>query len=172
MGENWNQDYLSYFLHDCEKELPLRKIKKEDQSLIAKYLSLPKLIYLLSFSELYFCRLDKFQDAYEGNVMFGIDQMKSLEDWRTMFSINCWNLYPDVESFPLWKIYLEGNYGVAIISTISSVYSSFNGDRSDDIGAHPVNYIYHNCPPKEAADPYTNAITKKEFYIFEQKRPK
>lgn len=167
MGRFYMEDYLRYFLFDCDEELPERNIYKDDDAPIARYFSFPKLVYLLTCQELFFCRLDKFNDLYEGNAVFGLESKDQFQKWREWFFVNSWNLYPGVESLPLWKIYLEGNYGVAVISNIKSVFNAIEDQCYEKVSAYPVNYLKEDCPPKVAGQPYVNAITKKEFYLFE-----
>lgn len=119
-------------------------------TIIWRYINFPKFIHLITYSQLYFSRLDKLPDKLEGvipkNIIDGITdrynskedfymspgevKLRSIQDKNHMEKynkytlVNCWSKNVD-ESFALWKIYLGCQpYGVAIKTTYDKLKRS------------------------------------------------
>lgn len=163
--------------------------------LIAKYMDLTKYISMLQRNSLFFCRLDKLDDKYEGlsprsnfkireqwhkdtNWMMdvplsGEEILKSVEEqydfekrFRNLVCINCWNKY-FTESAALWKIYSSFEKGIMIKSSIERLRNSFN-DTSEELQLTEVKYKNY----KKEAIPDGNSnypvIFKQDAYYYEE----
>ncbi len=137
--------------------------EKEDQ-VIWRYLDFTKLISLLDSSELYFSRVDQFDDKFEGslpksvasireelyNSMVGKgtinpeDDDKNARFYITKFTkesiaASCWHVN-DHESAAMWKLYLKSDEGIAIRSTYKRLSSCLH-ESEYDLNIGMVNYI-------------------------------
>lgn len=103
-------------------------VEPDDEAIVWRYMSLAKFLALLANRGLYFTRIDKLEDRFEGtlpSVTF-----RKLDPWlrrgyldmRTISLVNCWSCQPH-ESAVLWQSY--GREGVAIQSTFRRLVSSF-----------------------------------------------
>lgn len=125
---------------------------------IWRYLDFTKFVSLLDKNSLYFARVDKLEDPYEGcftnQTLCHLDKveeeypgykgsLRSLEQSnRGMNFINSWHIN-NYESAAMWKIYLKSDEGVAIQSTFNRLAKSF-GAAQEDIFIGEVDYIDYN----------------------------
>lgn len=104
-----------------------------------KYLDLPKLIWLVERSRLFFTRIDRLEDRFEGVATAGTlaqrrksaelygdpNFSRSMAEWRSVqarrFGVSCWCL-DDGESQAMWSIYADR--GLAVVSTIGRMADS------------------------------------------------
>lgn len=128
-------------------------------SLVWRYMALPKLAKILSSNSLYLARLDSFEDSHEGSFpKTMIEQRDNLYESEgvlqrlpqhietnklslTCCYVNCWALC-DSESEALWRLYTENNEGVAIQSTYSKLINLIRSDDELFIGC--VNYLNYD----------------------------
>src|SRR5689334_9560498 len=109
----------------------------DDAAKIWRYISVTKLLALLSTRALYFCRADRLDDPLEGVVPEATSEyaqavfaevannpmeMAAEMTWlmrasRAFTFINCWHTN-DRESDAMWKVYSLASDGVAIQSTV------------------------------------------------------
>lgn len=100
-----------------------------------RYMNVLKFVDLLQRSCLWFTRLDRFQDPYEGflptiitPIANGTDRIEFLQfeydNWRKKACANCWFM-SDYESAAMWDIYGK-NGGVAITSHVSCLEQSID----------------------------------------------
>lgn len=130
-----------------------------------RYMDLSKFLYLLS-GELFFTRMDKFEDNFESTYPTFNKKIRELrytpmlKDNILLRNLNsdfelasqnlkrtsyacCWHMN-NFESAAMWKLYLSSNEGIAIQTNINKLISSL---RSEDkrIYIGEVNYIdYEN----------------------------
>ena len=116
--------------------------KPEDENAtIYRYMDFIKLLSLLDKKALFFTRVDKFNDPFEGsfskaNVELrpkyfkGImppNEIKTLSQFYKTFVkltvVNCWHL-SDYRMATMWQTYLRSNNGVAIRSTFGKLRNS------------------------------------------------
>ena len=118
-----------------------------------RYVPLNRFQEVLASSTWYFCRLDVFQDKFEGaltkrmsalqqhvlNAMAGRDrhglQAGGLETMRNVFEsrpryrkfmyVSCWHKN-DHESVAMWELYLKGQAGVAVQTTCKELFESLS----------------------------------------------
>lgn len=104
-----------------------------DDTVIWRYLNFEKLIALISTSSLFFARIDKFKDPWEGkwprNVIEELKKLfppgafdKSLGNFdkvRKTFFVNCWHIN-NCESAALWDLYANGT-GFSVKSSVGKL---------------------------------------------------
>jgi hypothetical protein len=114
-------------------------------------MGIEKFFHLLMAKQLFFSRLSRMTDKYEGAlpeelVIERIKQIKSeeigdpfdiihkerkeIEKFRHFTFLNCWTINR-TESYALWKIYLKGSTGgIAIKSTVSKLRRSIENIKT------------------------------------------
>lgn len=125
---------------------------------------------MLYTQSLFFCRVDKFEDQFEGTVSKPTsdlikqflaqplendekeNQATSDENFKDVMShqkkiksticINCWNSYDNNESAGLWKIYSNFSKGIMIKSSITKLITALE-KTAEDISLSEVQYIDH-----------------------------
>ena len=131
-------------------------IEPEPNSKIWRYMSLPKFLFLINYSQLFFCRLDKLTDQLEGTLPlknktklqkeisslhftisnkfasdFADREEININSFRQYSLANCWSKSEE-ESFALWKIYLDGHrYGIAIQTVYQKMKEGICSDEND-----------------------------------------
>jgi hypothetical protein len=106
----------------------------ENQLTIWRYIDLTKFVDLLLTNQQFFNRSDKFQDPFEGRLKLkDYEQNKHMftldEETKKFYFLNCWHIN-ELQSDAMWKIYLEGENGIAIKSNVGKLIDSFQ--KSDD----------------------------------------
>lgn len=136
--------------------------------IIWRYMDFDKFLNLITTSKLFFCRIDKYPDKFEGvnpaahyseeffrryYVRFNynsaqvndiVNQELLMAKWnyykkRCQYMINCWN-EGKKESEALWKVYAGFERGIVIQSTIAKLCDSFTS-TTDEIHIGKVQYI-------------------------------
>ncbi len=127
---------------------PLFDQPDSDDTAIWHYMDFTKLVSLLDRSELFFARLDKLGDRFEGsfprpniedqvlltNAPPGMtqeifDQLRTVQrqmqyEWFRMIEfVSCWHVNLG-ESVAMWKLYLKSDEGIAIRSTVGRLKAS------------------------------------------------
>ncbi|HRG18684.1 MAG TPA: hypothetical protein PLP39_06310 [Flavobacterium lutivivi] len=136
---------------------------------IVKYLDLTKFISILQTKKLFFCRLDKFEDKFEGTFpklsieqyknwllrlakdsdflfkdedeieSFLNDRISASEKFKRMNCISCWNK-SEKESYALWKIYSDIDKGIMIKSSVKNLNYAFE-KTPEKIQLSEIKYI-------------------------------
>jgi hypothetical protein len=126
---------------------------------IWRYMDFTKFVGLLATRTLFFCRADRFDDAFEGSVPQkhyerGLERLKVSargfereialyesfgSGMRKYAFISCWHIN-ERESAALWKLYLKSNEGVAVRSTKSRLHTAMP-EGSPPVWSVPVWYI-------------------------------
>jgi len=118
---------------------------------IWRYMDLPKYLYFVTYKSLFFSRIDKLDDPYEGSFP-KVDKAKHL-DWIEQFSksekampqemvekmkaddvkirknmqkdnfLNCWHMN-EHESMAMWRLYGEQNKSIAIQTTYEKLHNA------------------------------------------------
>lgn len=144
---------------------------ESDSVSIWRYVSFSKLIALIHGRALHFTRIDQLQDRFEGaqpapnlrdpgrfdeyTVLADTSQLSEYQKGllaqalatpdpldRQVVAVNCWHMN-DYESAAMWPLYVQGNEGVAIRSTVGRLKRAFDATpESVIIGA--VKYIDHS----------------------------
>ncbi|AGB38055.1 DUF2971 domain-containing protein [Natronococcus occultus] len=130
----------------------------EEDSTIWKYMDLPQFVSLVEDEFLYFSRIDRFDDPFEGsltqenlkyrNLRKGSDTAeepigqyrKSLNQELTKYTYaDCWHLN-DGESMAMWDLYTTRGYGIAITTTIKQ-YVEMISECQSKVYVGAVDYI-------------------------------
>lgn len=150
----------------------LPKIPVAEDTIIWRYLKIDKYYDLISNNRLFFCRIDLFEDPFEGSIPkrevdyrpiesikishfnnnpITLDEAKIRDTamaethrlYRQTYIVSCWHMNQH-ESEAMWKLYLSENKGVAIKSTVGQLLSSLSDNNNDFIDSR-VRYIdYEN----------------------------
>ena len=144
-------------------------ITPKPSQVIWRYIDLEKFESLLENRAMFFCRLDNFNDDLEGTLPIReiehLDETvkikartlrqemsceKVKEDVRIIIErhekarratiVSCWNM-DNEESYDLWNQFLNGKDGVAIQTTVGSLYDA-HSDFAEEILISEVRYIY------------------------------
>lgn len=132
----------------------------DNNTVVWKYMDLFKYLHLLETKCLFFLRVDKYQDLYDGfmpditsdNIPKLFEGMqaspdlcealnKSYKKARSFSYANCWSIC-DHESSIMWDAYSKKYGGVSIKSTFQRLSSSIIDER--DIHISPVFYNFPN----------------------------
>lgn len=157
-----------------------------DEAIIWRYLSLTKYIDLLHRKQLYLCRLDKFDDPWEGEWTNAYKKRSPFQNdldgedglinniFKRQYFISCWHL-SDHESVALWKIYSSENEGVAIKSTIGKLKASLQVDQIQLLHIGKVEYIDNHSTYEEKEESKSNywgglseACKKRQYFDYEK----
>jgi len=160
------------------------KIPSKD-TIIWRYMSFEKFLYLIMNEKLYLCRLDKLTDQYEGtvpdnnrkNINLRLKkvplitreekiekynhEIKRIHAFKQFTLINCWSMYEE-ESFALWKIYTKPGYGIAIKSKFGLLQDSLANNKELDFGI-----VEYNNKQATAETQTSIPVTKKIYYKYE-----
>jgi hypothetical protein len=102
----------------------------DDATVIWRYMSFAKFASLLATRALYFARLDKFEDRFEGHLTKPTFELmaETLRDLylekRQRTIVNCWCISQH-ESVALWRTFIRSGEGIAIRSTFARLRDSF-----------------------------------------------
>ena len=171
-------------------------VNPESDYQIVKYLDLTKYVSLLQKQALYFCRLDKLEDPFEGlslkanleyriswwkktfpNLNLSEDEIRKQvfinyneeEELKKDFYVDCWNKDKN-ESAALWKIYSSFTQGIMIKSSINKLREALN-ENPITIRLSEVKYFNRSKETIEAEGSgqnlYHTAILKSHSYKFE-----
>jgi hypothetical protein len=156
-----------------------------EDTIVWRYMDLAKLLTLLDNTSLYFTRIDKFEDPYEGTLSFGTMSMIRAEaetiepDRRGLFletveqiarmplsvGVNCWHANPH-ESAAMWRLYVKSNEGVAVQSTFGRLRDSFVGEDTVFIGE--VSYVDYEAAVFDARNIYVRCLHKRASFAHER----
>lgn len=181
-------------IEPTEKAAPV--FSPKENYTLAKYLDITKFLSLLQTKTLFFCRLDKFEDKYEGTLpernkehyklwMESIlqnlnpDQKVSLEDLEEKLlsylemsdkfkSLNCISCWNKLEneSYALWKIYSNVNQGIMIKSSVERLKKAFS-DTREEIQLSEIKYINHKVDKIQSGNMNFPLIHKNIAYHYE-----
>lgn len=163
---------------------------------VVKYMDLTKFVSLLQRKSLFFCRLDKLEDHFEGTTArsnwktrydlyatkhFRSSKFKKLtheeilnkveehfEAERKMKALKtiCCWNISDSESAALWKIYSDFNQGIMITSNITSIIEAFK-ETDENIDLSEVKYINYSTDEMPDGNSMFPVIHKHNAYSYE-----
>lgn len=93
--------------------------------LIVKYMSWQKFQALVTRSALYFRRIDRFIDSFEGRIPLAVWSLnnQAIQEWynrcKEEIFVSCWNM-DETETPAMWQDYADGR-GVRISSTVGDL---------------------------------------------------
>jgi hypothetical protein len=147
------------------EEDPLFKPPDDPNIYIWRYIDLPKYVSLLNDKALYFCRMDKLIDQFEGSLprpniiirkahpffnrlgqssdgrveTVGKSWERQVRIMRTHAFVNCWHMN-NHESAAMWQLYCSNTQGIAIRSTYLALCESLRNYPSTVL-VGVMNYI-------------------------------
>ena len=140
-------------------------------------MSFDKFVSLIK-NGLYFCRLDLFNDPFEGSFAYGNQKIRegvdpdstSFEKFkhfsrevRKLIFVNCWHMN-DYENYAMWKIYSYQNKSISIRTSIKRLKESIE-DRSVIISE--VKYIDYRKEMIPEDNMLYIFLYKRNFFKFE-----
>ncbi len=153
---------------------------------IWRYIDFTKFVSLLDKKALYFTRIDKLSDPFEGttsreNIRLRpriyeeiIEKFKDFpskisifnEKTRKFYLVNCWHKN-NYESAAMWSLYLKSDEGIAIQSTIKRLRDSIipAENRSIDIGK--VKYIDYDNDWLPEGNAFYSVLHKRKSFSHE-----
>jgi uncharacterized protein (DUF952 family) len=142
-----------------------------DHQTIWRYISFTKFVSMLTDQSLFFCRVDRLQDKWEGVYPQGMVDywsrtfeevssndgknytLKDLITKRIIPShfVNCWYI-SEFESDAMWRLYSQNDEGIAIRSTIGRLKKSLE-KTTEQVWIGKVHYIDYNQwePPDQSS---------------------
>lgn len=168
----------------------------EQDYIIVKYLDVIRYISLLQRRSLFFCRLDKLEDQFEGTTakmnrqvrymnyhfqstkgyiapMTHEEILKKVEEQyehdnniKGLTCVNCWNKFTN-ESAALWKIYSNFKNGIMLKSSISQLVNSLESSEEEIQLTEMVYFDYNKFYMPDGNSNYP-LIHKHEAYNYEQ----
>jgi hypothetical protein len=153
------------------------------ETVIWRYMDLPKFLQMLEEGGLYFALLAEFTDKWEavlgreltGSISsyFGAasgDVIRLFQDFSKHTAVNCWH-QGDGESVAMWELYTETEYGIAIKSTVGDLMKALSlYEPAVFIGS--VKYEDHTSAPTQVLahhhiTPYAAILQKRTCYRHE-----
>ena len=145
-----------------------------------RYMTFGKFVSLLSRGALFFCRVDRLQDRFEGQLprpTYDITHpllRASYEQERVRSILNCWTCLVH-ESVALWNTYVPQGEGVAILTTFARLRGSFRAigiynEARVHIGrVRYVDFQTHNFvgPDGTAFNGFLPLVHKRPYFEFE-----
>jgi hypothetical protein len=173
--EDYGQEVVMY-KDDPDLEKP------SGEARIWRYMDFSKFVSLLYKSALFFARVDQLDDPFEGSFprvnvelrpQVFKDKMppKDIEylsefykQFVTRTFVNCWHVSPYQSA--MWKLYLQSNEGIAILSSFNRLKDSLT-DADHDIYIGNVKYINYkkDIIPEGSLFPYFH---KRKSFEHEQ----
>lgn len=128
-----------YKTHKCFEEVP-------NDTIIWRYMTFDKFLYLLREKKLYFNRADNFSDQSECTLTtidmnlfrYNKDAKEYWKQERKRNFINCW-IECNYELALMWDTY--GKNGVAISTSVGKLKESLSDDKEHDIYLSRVKYV-------------------------------
>jgi hypothetical protein len=134
-----------------------------DDAICWRYQDLPRFLDLLIRKQLFFTRIDQFEDPFEGK--FSMQQNEAGDSPEgTAVTVNTWH-QNDEENYAMWNIYAR-NYGVAIQTNYRKLKECFH---KTDKPVHIGKVIYFNERDEQLPvnDPLASVIRKRCIYQYE-----
>ena len=161
--------------------------KPEDPTTkVWRYMDFTKFVSLLEKRELWFTRIDKLNDPFEGTLsrmslyLEGVVPGQSAEydsfvkivrdsqlEWRKWVVVNCWHLN-EYESAAMWRLYIKSDCGIAIQSTFDKFTRSFDGYSEKSVYAGLVHYRDYDMDKVSASFPFSAAMYKRRSFEHEK----
>lgn len=181
---------IMHKLHPSFEELQPEKV-------LWRYMNLEKYISLVSKRQLFFCRADKFEDPFEGQL--NQTTKLSLQEWfmqeiprenrteahnlqskkqlnaylaeiekqKTKIFITSWH-QKNCEDFAMWKIYSNWNTGIAIKSDYGKLKSSFEKNK-ESIYIGKIKYFDETKDLINPSNALTHSLPKEIIFFMSRK---
>jgi hypothetical protein len=173
-----------------------RFFEPEESLMLARYIDITKFLSLLKDDQLFFCRLDKLEDKFEGTLPkisrkeFGAFykhlsvtgffkspmteeeiERKINEDFEfreKLKALNCVNCWNEFkgESYALWKVYSDLNQGIMIKSSFGRIINALK-ESEEKVYCSKVKYIDHDTDSIDIGNTMTPMVHKHKAYSYE-----
>lgn len=155
----------------------------EADTVLWRYMDFTKFVSILAKQSLFFTRIDKLDDPFEGSLTPLNVQMRSqvyrdllpeerqsipaefIKDIRRFVLVNCWH-ESEYESDAMWKLYAKGEAGVAIKTDFDSLCKSLRGDEQVYIGK--VQYVDYEQTYINEGLPLQASVHKRKSFEHEK----
>jgi len=147
-----------------------------DEDVLWRYMDLARYLDLLIRKQLFFTRIDQFEDPFEGKYnVFGRQKQQQIKEYshlaeahsrkRIAFTVNTWHQNSD-ENYAMWNIYAR-SYGVAVQTSYKNLKGSFH---KTDKPVHIGKVIYYNESNQQIPmdDPLAPFVRKRCMYQYEK----
>lgn len=149
-----------------------------------RYMDFTKFVAMLVNKTLYLSRVDKLGDAFEGSLpdlpketFLGFfeeqdrqrdcDMKQKSESARKFYYASCWH-GNDGEMDAMWKVYVRGNEGIAIRTTVGRLKKALN-DATESFWIGEVKYPEQYAWKIVPSDPIFHAcLTKRKCFEHEK----
>lgn len=118
----------------------------EGDVIIWRYMDFDKFEYLLKIKKIFFCRIDKFDDLFEGRSSEKLHSF--FEIYKKYTYANCW-IQDDYESNLMWKAYIKNPEGIAIKSSFTKLCKCFDDSEIEQNIGKVTYYDDLNLSPEE-----------------------
>lgn len=151
--------------------------KPSDNQIIWRYLTIDKLIYLLTSRGLFFSPATSFDDPFEGDYgeitkkdilkQYGSNQIERDKNTHEFLKphtyISCW-YENDHESDAMWKIYGDA---VAIMTTFGKIKKLLCWDKQEIRHCGRINYVDYSTEEIDASSSYISYFYKRKSFEHE-----
>jgi len=155
----------------------------DSDTVIWRYMDLGKFISLIQNDQIWFANKSMFDDPYEGRYSKSAVENMLRERWNfdsisegdlEFFVengydpyVSCWNM-KETQSVALWKLYTEGNDGVAIKSTVGALKEAITWFSEEELSCQiESGKVKYHITGDEPAGYYAPIFTKRDIYEFE-----
>ncbi len=162
----------------------------EEDTVIWRYLDIAKFIHLLNSSSLFFTRLTRFSDPYEGHMTKGTlnellkipksfpkDEREEREktirqnvnfftNMRPMLCASCWH-ENKTESAAMWNLYIGSGQGLAIRTTFAKLKKAFKPSKIT-VSAGMVKYVDYDTHNLNPTNIFNFGILKRNSFEHER----
>jgi hypothetical protein len=150
-----------------------------DDARVWRYMDIGKLVSLLNTSTLFFCRMDRLRDPWEGQP-----NSLALEEWkgrevrqgemerlfrasRQWMFVNSWHIN-EFESAAMWDLYLKTPEGIAVETTFARLRDSFSAEQAQQVFIGTVSYIDYEKAAVPSENGFFLALHKRISFAHER----
>ena len=130
----------------------------DDSETLWRYHDLPRYMDLLLRNQIFFNKIDQFEDPYEGALAAD----KTRAGKAVSVAVNTWHMNQE-ENYAMWNIYARGSYGLAIQTSFQKLKQAFN-KTAPDVIIGKVSYV-NGATNQHAKTPAY--FRKRSIYAFE-----
>ena len=158
------------------KEHPSFKSPKNWDQKCWRYLDFIKFIDLIDSSQLYFTRIDKLEDQFEGTFTkktykkknnAGLNYPNFYKQLRADTLVNCWHMN-DYESAAMWKLYLKSDEGIAIQSTYKRIIKGLKPEKRFNTYVGVVKYLDYETDEFNFGNAFNASLCKRKSFEHER----
>ncbi|WP_157972479.1 hypothetical protein [Saliphagus sp. LR7] len=159
--------------------------KADSATKIWRYMDLGQFISLIQTNQLWFSHRSNFEDPYEGRYsksaakkilkrryiekeMLDEEMTEYIMDDDSDDYVSCWNM-KESQSAALWQIYVEGDNGIAIKSTVGALKESLNFPSALEFNYERISgKVQYHTTGDEPTGGYAPIFTKRDIYEHER----